>query len=948
VSAPTGSAQVTIGYNTAANLPASATPYTCNVQVSAPGFTPSTTNVNVTLLVSTSPLLIVPNAPLNFTFEQSGAIPPAQSVTPVATSGSIPITIGVTYGTPGVSWIVVTPPATGAVTGTPFSVSVNPTGLAPATYTGTIIITGTGAGNGPQQIPVSLIVANDPLIVANGCTASGAACSLSFVYQIGQTVPAAQNIALTSSTGASLSYTATVATTSCGTWLGLSGSPGVTNGGVTVSVLNPTTLAAATCQGTITIAATNPSTNVAAPNSPLVLPVTLFVSTSPLLLVSPTPVAFTVPVNGQASQLVSLTSTNPASQLSYNVAFTTASGGPWLSVNQLSGTTAGNNGLLITATPGANLSAGTYTGSVTVTATGPGGANVSNSPVTIPVTLTVAAGALSVSPATLAFSQLAGGAAPAAQSVQVSSSAQALSYTAVAANTGSVNWLSVTPASGTTNSNLSVTADGSRLAAGVYPGTITVTAFGPNGSPVSGSPATVQVILTVTAGTISAAPAALTFTQATGGSAPPQTVSVTASGASAPISFTVAATTATGGAWLTATPANGNTPGTVQVSANAGSLAVGQYTGTVTITAPTASGSPISIPVTLNVVTPQTITVTPATLTYSYTVGTSAVPVPQAVQVATTGSSIPLSVTATTKDGANWLSVTPTSGATPAILSVSVTPQILTAGTYTGTVTINSPNATAATVSVTLTVVAVPIPVVTAIINAASGATGGLSPGENITIFGTGIGPNPLVGLQVSNGAVTSVTGNTRVLFDGVAAPVIYASATQTSVMVPYGVAGRISTNLQVEYLGVLSAPASFSVVPSAPGIYSLNLSGTGPGATLNQDGRTVNGPSTPAPKGSVVAVYMTGEGQTTPTGTNGTVTPSDGTGLKKPILQVTATVGGVPATVLYAGAAPGIVSGVMQVNLQIPAGAPSGTAVPLAITVGSTTTQAGITVSVQ
>ncbi|HXB72074.1 MAG TPA: IPT/TIG domain-containing protein [Candidatus Acidoferrales bacterium] len=948
VSAATGSAPVTIGYNTAANLPASATPYNCNVAISAPGFTPSTVNVNVSLLVSTSPLLIVPNAPLNFTYELSGAVPPAQSVTPTATSGTIPLGITVTYGTPSVNWIVVTPPTTGAVTGSPFSVAVNPAGLAPGTYTGTITVTGSGTGNGPQQIPVNLIVANDPLIVANGCTAASAACSLSFAYQTGQAAPGSQSITLSSSTGASLNYTATAATTSCGTWLGLNGAAGVTNGTVTVSVLNPTALTAATCTGTITIAATNPSTNVAAPNSPLVIPVTLFVSNNALLLVSQTPVAFAVPVNGQASQVVNLTSTNAASPLSYTVAFTTATGGPWLSVNQLSGTTASNNSLLITAFPGANLSAGTYTGSVTVTATGPAGAAVANSPVTIPVTLTVTSGALSLGTSTLSFTQLAGGTAPGAQTVQVSSTGQALNYTAVAATKDGAAWLSVTPSGGTTNSSLSVTVDGSKLTPGLYSGTVTVTAFGSGGSPISGSPASVQVTLAVTAGTISAAPTALTFTQATGGSSAPQTINVTASGATAPIAFTVTAAAAGGGTWLTATPASGNTPGAVQVSANAGNLAVGQYTGTVTITAPTASGSPISIPVTLNVVTPQTITATPATLAFAFTIGSSAPPVAQSVQVATTGSSIPLTMTAATKDGANWLSVTPTTANTPAALSVAVNPLILAAGTYTGTVSISSPNATTATVAVTLTVVTVPTPVVSAIINAASGSTGGLSPGENITIFGSGLGPATLAGGQVSGGVVTTVTGNTRVLFDGVAAPVIYASAVQTSVMVPYGVAGRTSTSVQVEYLGVPSAPTSFNVVTSAPGIYSLNLSGTGPGATLNQDGRTVNGPATPAPKGSVVTVYMTGEGQTSPIGTNGTVTPADGTGLKKPNLAVTATVGGIVAPVLYAGSAPGIVSGVMQVNLQIPATAPSGATIALAIAVGGTNTQAGITIAVQ
>lgn len=946
VSSATTFSTVTIGYNAAANLPASGTPYSCNVQISAPGYTPSVINVPVSLLVSNNPLVILPNAPMNFFYELSGSLPAAQNVTPIATTGTIPLNLSVTYPSGGSNWLIVTPPASGAVTGTPFSVSVNPAGLGPGVYPATISVTGTGAGNNPQQITVYLTVANDPLIVANGCAAASPACALSFAYQIGQSAPGPQNINLTSSTGAPLNYTATLTNNTCADYVALSGTPGATNGALTVSINHPSNSGPGQCAATISIAATNPATNAAVPNSPLNIPVTFYVSNNALLLASPTAVSFTVPLNGQASQVVSLNSTSSTSQLSYTVAFSTASGGNWLSVNQLAGSTP-NSSLQITAIPGVNLSAGTYTGSVTVTATGAGGTAVANSPVTIPVSLTVASGALSLNPTSLSFTQAAGGAAPTAQTIQVTSNGQPLTYTAVAANTGSVNWLSVTPASGTTSSSLSVAVDGSKLTPGVYPGTITVTATGPNGSPVSGSPATVQVTLNVTAGSIAADKTSLTFTQATAGSSPTQTISVTSSGSSTPVSFTVAATTTTGGAWLTVTPAGGNTPGTIQVSTSAGNLAVGTYTGTVTITAPSASGSPISIPVTLNVVAPQTLTAAPATLTFSFTTGTSAAPSPQSVQVTTSGNSIPVTAVASTKDGANWLSVTPTSGNTPVTLSVSVNPQGLAAGTYTGTVTVNSPNGTPAPIAVTLTVVAVPTPVINAIGNAASGSTGAVSPGENVTIFGSGIGPATLAGLQVANGGVTTITGNTRVLFDGVAAPVIYASASQTSVIVPYGVSGRTSTNIQVEYQGVLSAAISYSVVPSAPGIYSLNLSGTGPGATLNQDGK-VNGPSTPAAKGSVVAVYMTGEGQTSPAGADGTVTPSDGTGLKRPNLQVTATIGGVPATVAYAGSAPGIVSGVMQVNLQIPAGAPSGNAVPLMITVGTASTQAGITIALQ
>src|SRR5436189_441790 len=159
-------------------------------------------------------------------------------------------------------------------------------------------------------------------------------------------------------------------------------------------------------------------------------------------------------------------------------------------------------------------------------------------------------------------------------------------------------------------------------------------------------------------------------------------------------------------------------------------MAVGQYTGTVTITAPTAGGSPINIPVTLNVVAGQAITATPTTLTFNYVIGTT-VPAAQQVQASTTGvSAIPLTATASTRDGATWLSVLPATGTTPLALSVSVSPQNLAAGTYTGTVTINSTNASSpATVPVTLNVVAVPRPVVTSIGNAGSYSTGSVSPG---------------------------------------------------------------------------------------------------------------------------------------------------------------------------------------------------------------------------
>ena len=148
--------------------------------------------------------------------------------------------------------------------------------------------------------------------------------------------------------------------------------------------------------------------------------------------------------------------------------------------------------------------------------------------------------------------------------------------------------------------------------------------------------------------------------------------------------------------------------------------------------------------------------------------------------------------------------------------------------------------------------------------------------------------------------------------------------------MVRTGINGRTTVNVVVEYSGVQSAALAYNSVAAAPGIYTLNQQGTGPGAVLNQDGVTVNSASTPAARGSVISVYMTGEGQTTPAGADGAVIPPVASALKTPILGVTATINGAPAKVLYQGSAPGQISGLMQVNVQIPDNAPTGASVPL------------------
>jgi uncharacterized protein (TIGR03437 family) len=937
----TGQAQVTIGYNLSGLVVGTA--YTGSITLFTPGATPVQTSIPVTLNYSTSPLLNVPTNTLPFFYEVGGgALPPDQTVAVTATSGSQSYSIGQSANS---SWLVV--PNAGN-TGTPFTVHVNPAGLAPGTYNATINITSQVPGSTPQQIPVFLVVSNDPFLNSN-------VNAMAFPVQIGQQAPAAQALRLTSSSGATLNFTVTPSTTNCGNgWLLLNGAPnalsGSTDAGIVVSIAT-SGLTAGTCTGAINITSTVASTGVATVNSPLSIPITVTVASTPMLVTTPASLSFVAPANGQspAPQTIALSSTSGTDILSYTITSVTgtSNGVTWLFAGPTTGTTASGNMITVTVFSG-TLPAGTYTGSVTLAAA-LGSSAVANSPVTIPVTLQVTSGSLTLSATSLNFAYTIGAASPAKQTVTIgSSTSTGLVYTAVANSSATNPWLSVTPTSGNTASNGTLTAsvDGTKFTSpGTYNGTITVTSPG-----AGNSPAVINVTTTVSAGTISAPTTTLSFVQASGGAAPAaQTIAVT--GTPAALAFTVtASTTPAGGSWLSATPASGNTPGNVSVSVNAGTLGVGQYSGQIVITSAGANGSPITVPIVLNVVTPTTATVAPTSLSFTYVVG-QAVPAAQTLTV-TSPSAIPINAAVTVAGSVGtWLTVTPMTSNAPASLSVAVQPQNLTASTtpYTGTITITSPNlSTSLTVPVSLTVTNIPKPVISAIGNAGSYATGPVAPGENVVIFGTGVGPSTLVVNSPANNAFGTIIGNTRVLFDGVAAPILYASATQTSVMVPYGVFGRTSTSIVVEYFGVQSNPTSFNVVGSAPGIYTQNQAGTGPGAILNQDGFTVNGPNAPEKRGNVVSVYMTGEGQTSPAGVDGAIIPPILSALKMPVLPVTATIGGQTATVAYAGSAAGQISGLMQVNVVIPANAPVGNSVPIVITVGTVASQASVTVAIQ
>jgi uncharacterized protein (TIGR03437 family) len=236
----------------------------------------------------------------------------------------------------------------------------------------------------------------------------------------------------------------------------------------------------------------------------------------------------------------------------------------------------------------------------------------------------------------------------------------------------------------------------------------------------------------------------------------------------------------------------------------------------------------------------------------------------------------------------------------------------------------------------------VPSPAISVVANAASYSQDALSPGQLVAIFGTNLGPSDPASLQVTpSGTVATGLGGTEVLFDGIPSPIVFTSAGQVNAVVPFGVSSD-TTQVQVQYQGQISDPLPMPVSPATPSIFSADASGTGQAIVLNQDG-SLNSGDSPAAAGSVVTLWATGAGQLSPPGIDGAVVSADS--LPLPLLPVTAQIGGQAADVLYAGGAPGMVEGVIQVNLRVP---PVSGSVPIQLLVGTAASQPNLTIAVK
>ena len=239
-----------------------------------------------------------------------------------------------------------------------------------------------------------------------------------------------------------------------------------------------------------------------------------------------------------------------------------------------------------------------------------------------------------------------------------------------------------------------------------------------------------------------------------------------------------------------------------------------------------------------------------------------------------------------------------------------------------------------------------PLFVSSGMVDGASTQPGAVTPGKIVVLYGSRLGPTALTGLSIGgDGRVSTNAGGTQVLFDGVPAPILYSSSGQVAAIAPYELDGKLGTQVQVKNGTLSSDVVALPVWPVAPSIFSVDLSGTGQAAILNEDGITVNGPNRAAARGSIISIYATGEGQTQPGGIDGRI--AAGSALPKPALPVTVLIDGKPAEVQYAGAAPGAVAGLFQVNVRIPPDASTGDA-SLEIHVGNAVSQPWMTVAVK
>ncbi|MDP9170620.1 MAG: peptidylprolyl isomerase [Acidobacteriota bacterium] len=216
--------------------------------------------------------------------------------------------------------------------------------------------------------------------------------------------------------------------------------------------------------------------------------------------------------------------------------------------------------------------------------------------------------------------------------------------------------------------------------------------------------------------------------------------------------------------------------------------------------------------------------------------------------------------------------------------------------------------------------------------------TTGIAPGEFLSIYGTSLGPAQLTTLTVDgNNVVTNSLAGTQVLFDGTPGAMVFTSSGQISVIAPYNLAGKSAVNVAVVYQGVQSGTVQFPVFPANPGLFTTTGNGKGDAAIVRIDGAFIT-TANPASPGDILELYGEGYGVAAPSLADGAIV---GSTLPMPVAGVKLLIDGQPVNTIYAGGAPSLVNGVLQVNFTVPTLNPGSHSIQLQI--GDKTSPAGV-----
>ena len=782
--------------------------------------------------------------------------------------------------------------------------------------------------------------------------------TLSFSAPAGVPVVAAQQIAV-SSLVAGLAWTAQFSTGSGGEWLSVSPSAGSTPGTIAVSV-DVTSLAPGTYQGTVAVQAPL----AAPPTQTVAVELTVEATPDPKLTVEPVSISFEIPAGAGNPPAQTLRVSNAGGgTLEWTLQAETTGGGNWLVVTPTTGSAAAGSPATVQVFANVGeLASGVYSGTVQVESATTGEST------TVAVTLLLAqvSQTILVSQSGLLFTGVEGAGVVPSQSFGILNIGQGtMSWTVGASTLSGGNWLSVSPASGQSEAEsleiplVEVGADVGDLEAGQYSGLIRVEAQGANNSPQF-----VTVELTVlppgSNPGVLVRPTGLIFaTRASTSSPGSQTVRL-ATAAPGSVEAVGGLLTFDGGDWLQAVPRNlvvaAADPRTITVQPSLGSLTPDVYRAALTLLF--ADGSPAQTVNILFLVVGAAGAAgesEPRTLARGFDSDAQQQCAPQQLLpvhrtlgnnfASPVGWPSPIEVQVVDDCGEAVGNATVvasfTSGDPPLVLAslrngiyVGTWQPVNSTAQVTVTVRASLPPLADAVVQAQGTVQANPtVPALFAggLVNGASFAPGeALAPGSIVSVFGLNLASGLNFASQVP---LDTTLGGATINIGGVEAPLFFASDGQINAQIPFELAPNSRPHVVVQTRRdgsgpeAITVPETITLAAARPGIFSTNQQGTGQGAILDAQGQLVDS-AAPAAAGEIIQVFCTGLGATNPQVASGQAAPG-AEPLARVVVPVEAQVGGKPATVHFAGLAPGFV-GLYQVNVEIPADVEPGPAVPL------------------